>query len=358
VSDNPCDSPAAVATNSKPPLSGSAADVTATSAVTAADRRRQRWFGPHGLVASYTGVALLVLMFIGFSVGLRGTFLTYSNLTAVASSMSLTGIMALGVMVPLAAGVFDVSISGTMTVACTAVVELFLGTNGKMPIPVAIVLVLLGGAAVGVLNGFLVVRERLDSFIVTIGMSSVLLGLSERISNGSTLTAQNPTGFLTVGRTTFGGIPITAVYLVAVAIIIWYVLAYTPVGRRISATGAGREAARLSGVRTDRIIFGAFMASGVVAAFAGVVYAAQLGSAPPDVGSPYLLPAFSAAFLGSTIIHPGRFNVPGLIIAMLIVEVGINGLQLAGISFWIVDLFQGAALIIAIVLARRAQGRS
>ena len=111
------------------------------------------------------------------------------------------------------------------------------------------------------------------------------------------------------------------------------------------------EAARLAGVQVHRIVFGAYIGSAVFASIAGILFAAKFGAGPPNIGGGYLLPAYAAAFLGSTIIRPGRFNVPGLVVAVFIVGIGINGLQLQGRAFWIVDVFQGGALLVAVVIS-------
>jgi ribose transport system permease protein len=142
--------------------------------------------------------------------------------------------------------------------------------------------------------------------------------------------------------------------MIALAIVLWWLLEYTPVGRYLYGIGGNPQAARLAGIRVGRITTGAFLLSGLVAAFAGVVLAAQLGSASPDVGGPYLLPAFSAVFLGATQVFPGRVNVPGTLIAIFLLATGVKGLQLAGAPSYVNDLFNGAALIIAVALAARA----
>lgn len=317
----------------------------------------RQWGGANGIISAYTGVLLLVEMCLVFALTLGEKFLSYQNLTGMLASLAISGIVSVGILLPLAAGVFDVSIAGTMTLSSILVLDLFVSTSGSMPIPVAIGIVLGVCLLVGAFNGYVVVHERVDSFIATIGMGTVLLGISGYVSGATTVALIEPADFLKIGRTSFGQFPITVLYLAVIAAVVWYVMSYTPLGRRIYATGANREAARLSGVRTNRIIFGAFLVSALLAGVAGIIYAARLGAAPPNIGAPYLLPAFSAAFLGSTILQPGRFNVPGLIVAILIVGVGINGLQLYGIAFWIVDFFQGAALVVAVILANRVQGR-
>lgn len=310
------------------------------------------------LLQRYGGVLLLVAMMVLFAVTLPGKFLTYDNLIGIVANQTTAGVMALALVLPLAAGVFDVSIGGAMTVAVVLITWLFQVTAGALPVPVAILITLLAGIVVGCVNGTLVVGVRIDPFIATIGTSSVLLGISQLIANGTTISQDIPSSFTAIGRTMVAELPLTLVYVAIIAVALWYLLEQTPFGRRLYATGANRDAARLSGVRTNRVIFLTFVASAVLATIAGILYAARLGSGPPNVGGAFLLPAFAAAFLGSTMIRPGRFNVPGLIVAMFIVAIGINGLQLYGISFWVVDMYQGLALILAVAIAHGRSSRA
>jgi ribose transport system permease protein len=196
------------------------------------------------------------------------------------------------------------------------------------------------------------VRINVDPFIATLGTGSVFLGLSDLVGGGGITSQGIPTGFTNLGQSAWLGIPLPIWYALAFGIVIWYVLALTPLGRMIYATGQGREAAALSGVPTRRILTFAFVASAVLASVAGIVFAARIGAGQPEIGTSYLLPAYAAAFLGSTILTPGRFNVPGTVIATLIVAAGINGLQLHGIAAWVNNVFQGAALIVAVVISR------
>lgn len=300
----------------------------------------------------YGGVVLLLVMMLIFTVTLPGKFLTYDNLIGIVGNQTIGGIVALGLLLPLAAGVFDISIGGVMTLGIVMVTWLFQTTGGDIPIPAAILVTLAAGVLAGVINGVLVVKAKVDPFIATIGTSSVFVGISQLIANGETIARDIPTAFTEIGRAEFFDVPVTTIYLLVIAVAVWYMLDHTPFGRKVYATGAGREAARLSGVPTNKIIFITFLISATLATTAAVVYGARLGSGPPNTGASYLLPAFASAFLGSTMIKPGRFNVPGLIVALFIVAVGINGLQLYGIPFWIVETYQGLILIAAVVLAK------
>lgn len=304
----------------------------------------------------YAGVGFLLALIVFFGIAEPDRFFTYANFISLIRNESVAGIVALGVLIPLASGSFDVSIGGTMTLACVLVMWQFQSTEGAMPIPVAIAVVLAVAVVIGLVNSLLVVKAGVEPLIATIGTSTVLTGLAQMIGNGETITFHIPTAFTTIGRGEIVGIPNTLLIFGALALAMWYVLAHTPAGRLLYATGAGRDAARLSGVRTDRVITAAYITSAIGASIAGIVFAARLGSGPPGAGTPYLLPAYATAFLGATIIKPGRFNVGGLVVAMLIIAVGINGLQIMGIPFWVVDLFQGTALITAVLLTK-LQGR-
>ena len=145
-------------------------------------------------------------------------------------------------------------------------------------------------------------------------------------------------------------------FVLIVAVALWYLLERTTAGRRIYATGGNIEAARLSGVRTARVIIGSLVLCGLITAFAGMLVTARLANADPTIGPGYLLPAFTGAFFGSTQFRGGRFNVFGTLLAVYVLATGVKGLQLAGAPVWFPDVFNGAALLIAVALAKFQSG--
>lgn len=304
----------------------------------------------------WSGPVLLVAMMIGFTILEPGVFLTESNLLAVANNQAITAIVALGLLFPLASGVFDISIGGVITLSVISSAAMFKATAGSMPVPLVITLTLLVGTAAGLVNGLLVIRLNIEPFIVTLGTGSVFLGISQYVADGQVISEDIPTAFTDLGRGETFGIPNPILLVIVLAIIVYYLLELTPFGRMVYATGAGRDAARLAGVPTNRLLHIAFLASAFFASLAGLVYVSRIGSGQPDVGAQYLLPAYAAAFLGSTMIKPGRFNVPGLLVGIAILAVGINGLQLRGIPFWVIATFQGGALILAVVFSKIRSG--
>jgi ribose transport system permease protein len=319
--------------------------------------RKGRGRGSATAYERFLGLIILVIVFVLWWVTLPGEFLTTSNLLGVVNNQTITAIVALGVLIPLAAGVFDISIAGIITISVVIVTQLFQVTNGHMPVVLAIAITLAAALLGGLLNGFLVVKIGMDPFITTLGTGSVFIGLATLISGGVVVSQNIPSSFTKLGQSSWGQVPISVFYVIVIAAVIWYLLAYTPFGRMLYATGQGRPTAKLAGVPTNRLIYVAYLFSALLASVGGIVFAAQLGSGQPNVGDSYLLPVYAAAFLGSTMIVPGRFNVPGLIVAILLLAVGINGLLLHGATTWVTSTFQGAVLIVAVALTKLRGGR-
>ena len=222
----------------------------------------------------------------------------------------------------------------------------------------AILITLLAGTGIGCINGGLVAFVGVNSFIATLGMTSVLLACTEGIANGL-YVGPFPRSFANVTSWS-AGVPSLVWYLFALAVITWYVLEHTPFGRRTFATGVNAETTRLVGIRTRWYVFASFVICGFGSSLAGVLIASQVGSVDQTLGPPYLLPAFAACFLGSTQLKLGRFNTWGTVLALFLLATGVTGLQQAGGQLWVTDLFNGVALIGAVsvsVVTRRKRRR-
>ena len=226
-----------------------------------------------------------------------------------------------------------------------------------LPWPVAIAVVLALGLFTGGLNGLLVEVAKIDSFIATLGTGTVLYALALWHTGGRQMVGVLPEDFFAVNGTFIFGLPITGYYLVAITIALWLLLEYTPAGRYLYAIGANPRAAQLNGIPTRKYVIAAFMGSGLLTAFAGVLLASKLRIGQASVGLEFLLPALVGAFLGSTTIKPGRVNVWGTVVGVVILAVGISGIQQFGGSFWVEPMFIGVTLLIAIGIAGYAQRR-
>jgi ribose transport system permease protein len=316
-------------------------------------RARRSLTGALGL-DRFSGLYVLAALILIFSLWVPSLFLTATNFRIIAGSQAITAMLALGLIVPVACGAFDLSIGGTLGMGCCIVVWFQANGHGFI---LGIFAAVAFGLLVGLINSFIVVMLHVDSFIATLGMGSILSAGTTWVTGGFQVANGISPHFTAIGQKQVLGLPLPVYYMVILALILWWLLEYTPAGRYLYSVGGNPQAARLAGIRVGRITTGAFVVSGVVAAFAGVMLAAELGSSSPDVGVPYLLPAFSAVFLGATQIIPGRVNVLGTLIAIFLLATGVKGLQLAGAPGYINDLFNGLALIIAVALAVRATRR-
>jgi ribose transport system permease protein len=307
------------------------------------------------LAPTYGLVILMFALIVIFSVLLPKTFPTLLNLRSILSDKAIIALLSLAAMTPMVAGRIDLTVG--YGIVLWHILAISLQTIFGLPWPVAVVIVLILGIITGALNGLLVEVARIDSFIATLGTGTILYALALWHTGGRQMVGQLPDAFYAINGTFVLGLPITAFYVLAITLILWVVLDYTPTGRYLYAIGANQRAAELNGIPTRKFVIGAFVTSGALTALAGVLLASKLRIGQASVGLEFLLPALVGAFLGSTTIKPGRVNVWGTIVGVMILAVGISGIQQFGGSFWVEPLFNGTTLLIAIGIAGYAQRR-
>ena len=307
------------------------------------------------LLPVYGLVILTLLLIVLFSLLLPRTFPTLLNLRSIVSDKAIILILSLGVMIPMSAGRIDLTVG--YGIVLWHILAISLQTMYGFPWPLAVLTVLLLGAFMGMLNGLLVEVAKIDSFIATLGTGTVLYALALWHSGGRQIVGAVSANFYALNTTMVFGLPITGYYVIAIALVMWFVYEYLPIGRYLYAIGASPKAAALNGIPVRRYVMGSFIASGLLTALAGVLLAAKLRIGQASVGLEYLLPALVGAFLGSTTIKPGRVNVWGTMIGVVILAVGISGIQQFGGSFWVEPMFNGVTLLIAIGIAGYAQRR-
>ncbi|THK33787.1 ABC transporter permease [Ensifer sp. MPMI2T] len=303
----------------------------------------------------YGLVLLTLLLIVLFSLLLPQTFPTVLNVRSIVSDKAIIAILSLAAMIPMAAGRIDLTVG--YGIVLWHILAISLQTMFGVPWPVAVLVVLLLGALTGFLNGLLVEVARIDSFIATLGTGTILYALALWHTGGRQVVGVLPEGFYAMNGTMVLGLPITGFYVLVLALVLWLVLEYLPIGRYVYAIGANPKAAALNGIPVRRFVIGAFVSSGTLAALAGVLLASKLRIGQASVGLEYLLPALVGAFLGSTTIKPGRVNVWGTMIGVIILAVGISGIQQFGGSFFVEPLFNGVTLLVAIGIAGYAQRR-
>jgi ribose transport system permease protein len=303
----------------------------------------------YGLIIAWAVVIAI------FGVLRPDTFLTWPNFATILGSQAVLVVATLGLIIPLTAGDYDLSLASVLTLS--SMVIAVLNVNYGVPIGLAVLAALCTGVLTGIVNGFFITYFGIHSLIVTLGVGTFLHGITLWISDSMTISGISFDLVNAVIVWRFLGVPLEFYYALALCIIVWYVFSYTALGRRLLFVGRNREVARLSGIRVDRVRWGSLIASGFLGSLAGVLYAGTTGAADPSSGMTYLLPAFAASFLGATGINPGRFNPWGATIAVYFLVTGITGLSILGISTFVQDLFYGGALVIAVTLSQIVRGR-
>ena len=301
------------------------------------------------LSVRYGLLMVTVALIVFFALLLPSTFLTALTLRSILSDQSIVALVSLAQMIPLAANKFDLSVGYGIGLA--HILSIGLQIQAGIPWQIAVVLVCVIGLGIGVINGILVEAAQIDSFIATLGTGSILYAISIAYTGGQQIVGDLPQGFTAINDTLFLGIPAPAIYVFVLAVSLWLVFEYLPIGRYIYAIGANPKAAHLVGIPKSRYVVLAFAASGFITAFAGVVLGAKLQIGQSNVGPPYLLPSFVGALLGSTAFRLARVNVWGTIVAVVLLSVGIAGIEQLGSAFYVEPLFNGTTLLIAVGLA-------
>ncbi len=259
--------------------------------------------------------------------------------------------------VVLLTGGIDLSVGSTMTLA-SVVSGFFLTQFDSLPWQYATLAGLLSGAAIGLLNGLMIAKIRLPAPIATYGMLWFGRGLS------FALMGANPfygfaNGFRNLGRGYWLGIPIPICIMAGVVFIMVFVLRKTVFGRRVYAVGSNADAAKASGIRSDRILIVVYILSGLLAALAGMLLTARLNAVDQDIGEPYLLPALASPIMGGTSMAGGEGSVGGSVIGSLIMVVMLNGMNLLNISSLWQQLAIGLVMLLSVWLdvnMRRKRG--
>ena len=264
-------------------------------------------------------------------------------------------LVGLAVLIPLTAGHYDLSVGANVNL--TAIIAVVLQTVHHWAMWPAIAVAVAAGILVGAVNAFLVVRLRVSSFIATLGMATILGAFTSIVSSNNQPLPPLSNAWNELTQRSIFGFQIVFVYLIVAGLILWWFMDHTPAGRYIRASGGNPEAARLSGVRVDKWSSVALIMSGGLCGAVGVLYA-SLNGPSLTFGDTLLLPAFAAAFLGSTQLKPGRFNVWGTVLAVYILATGIKGMQLITGVTWLPDMFNGVALIAAVSFAVWRQQRA
>ena len=305
-----------------------------------------------GALLERTGLPIFLVILIAIFAVIPSTgehFRTLVNIQNILAYQSVTGLIALAMVLPLIAGYFDLSVAAIAGLSNVTVATLM--SEYGQSVAVSLVAGVAVGALAGALNAFLVSVLNLDAFITTLGTYIFWAGALALYTGGTTIASNIPLEFSLWTTKKWLGIPGPFWLLIVVALIVWYFLTQVPFGRKLAAIGSNETAANLAGIRTRRSIGLTFVLSGVLAGVAGALLTSTNGGGDATSAISYLFPALAAVFLGRTAIDPGHYNVWGTIIGLFLVAVAVDGFTLMGAPASVTQMFNGAALVISVALA-------
>lgn len=315
---------------------------TLSTAMTPRDRTPlSQWLWQGGTI-----IALIVLVAI-FTSMRPDVFLSLGNVRNIFEQIAILTIIAAAQTVVMVVGDFDLSVGTNATLAGATAAALMI--DGA-PIALAILAGLAAGTLVGMVNGFLVAYMKLSAFVATLATMTTVGGLAFIVTSGTTLYGM-PEAFFWIGQGRPFGIPMPIFFAVAVALIVWVMLRFTTVGRRLYAVGGNAEVARLSGVNVRWNRFLAFTVAGLVSAIGGIILVSRLGSASATSANNYMLLAVAAVFLGMTILKSGQANLGGTLVGVGIIGVMSNGLNIVGVNTYVQQVLTGLIIIAAVTLS-------
>lgn len=310
------------------------------------------------LAERYALVVLVVALFATFAMlpASGETFASPQNLRSLIANQGVPLLIAIAAVFPLAAGYFDFSVGAVA--ASSSVMTAAALSHFEAPLWLAVLLGIGFGSLIGTLLGLLIAYAGVNPFISTLGVATLLGGVIFAYTGGLRISAGIPVELTDIGSRDWFGVPRVIVVAGLIAAVAWWLLTRTVFGRRLYATGSNARATHLLGVDVRRTQLLAFVASGTIAGIAGVLLLARNGGATSDNGMMMLFPALTAVLLSTIVIDLGRPSVPGVIIAILFISITVSGLTLVGTPPWVNQVFNGAALLLAVAFARLARHRS
>jgi ribose/xylose/arabinose/galactoside ABC-type transport system permease subunit len=300
---------------------------------------------------AWTDLALPVVFVLLLAIAAvsSDTFLTQNNITNLLRQMVINGFISLGMLVVILSGGIDLSVGAVVALSAIVTGELM----AFMPMPLAIALAIVVAALVGIVNGAIIARFRIQPFIVTLGSLSAVRGLVYVISE--TPVVYSDPGFLGIGSAMVGPIPGITVLMIGAYLAMSFFLNRTTSGRAIIGIGGNEEAVRLAGINVRLNIVIAYTMCASLAGLAGVVLASRVGIAQPSVGLGWELDAIAACVIGGAVLGGGGGSVRGTFAGVLILGLISNLLNLFNVQSYYQQIFKGVLIVLA-VLARRKEG--
>ncbi|MDK0630818.1 ribose ABC transporter permease [Clostridium perfringens] len=301
-------------------------------------------------ISKYKSLIGLVLLCIVITI-VTPNFLSISNITNVFTQVSVNAIIAIGMTFVILTGGIDLSVGSTLAISGAVGASIVKSTGNVF---LAIIVAAVIGIAVGLINGLLVSKGKLQAFIVTLATMTIFRGATLVFTDGTPIS-KLPEAFVKIGNGKLGFMPIPVIITIIIAIIAVYALSQTRFGRYLYALGGNEDASRLSGINTDKIKTLVYVVSGFASAIAGVIITSRIGSASPNAGTEFELDAIAAVVIGGTSLAGGEGTITGTLIGALIIGVLNNGLNLMNVSPFYQSIVKGLVILIAVLLDKKSR---
>lgn len=324
----------------------------ATEAASRLDRAKS-WLIP--FAERYVTLLLFAVMVIVFWVLRPDTFGTLDNLRSILDQAAVIVMVSVGLTVVLAAGEFDLSFPYAIGLASAAATLMM--TKYGLGATAAVIAGLVAGVVAGAISGVFVALQRASSFIVTLAIGFVWIGIADAVTGGQTIIDGFSSGFVNLTSNTLFGITIAVYIAAAFSLLTAAMLRFTVFGRYLQSIGSNPEAARIAGIGLSRIRVAAFAVLGLGVGIAAVIITSRQAQYTPDVGAGLFLQPYVAAFFGMSVLAARRFNVFGTVVGALFIGTLETGLIIVGAEDWVSNVVQGGVLLAIVLSARRARGR-
>jgi len=305
------------------------------------------------IARAYGTIVAAIVIFVAFSIASPDAFFTVTNIINISRQISMLVIVALGATLVMAVSEFDLSLGAQVSLG--GVLAALLSVAG-VPIILCFIIPIFVNFAIGFLNGWVVTKFRVLSFITTLAMGTVISGVTFRLTGGATVFENIPRSFSYLGALDILGIPALSVIMVLLVILFWFIMRHTAFGRKLYAIGGNETASSIAGLNVRFNKNMAFALCGALAAVTGILMASRLGSAHPTGGDGFLLRAYAAVFLGSTLSKQGTPNMPGALLGAAILGILSNGLTILQVPTFVQDILTGCIIILAVIGQKLGQG--
>lgn len=298
------------------------------------------------IIKSYGTLFALVLIVAVFCILSPKAFMSWYNFWSITRQMAILSVVALGATLVMCVEEFDLSVG---TVASFGGVLSAIMAIAGVPFVLAMVIAVLASGLLGLLNGYIITKFKVMSFIVTLAMSQAIYGITYYLSNGAIIFSGIPANFTALGSGKIGPVYYLTILMIVFGGIFYYILTRTAFGRKLYAIGGSEQASRVAGIKVDKYKILAFTIASLSAGLAGVLLASRVGSASPTGGDAYCLSAYAAIFIGKTLFKEGVPNVVGTLVGVAIFTVLSSGLTIMLVPTYIQNILTGGIIVLAVV---------